>query len=59
VNCEVIVPADVVKKMNLKDGTFVLKDQLYGSSQSELKISSGVGKFKLSIQPGESFIYKL
>jgi glycosidase len=59
VNCEVIVPADVVKKMNLKDGTFVLKDQLYGSSQSELKISNGVGKFKLSIQPGESFIYKL
>jgi glycosidase len=56
VNCEVIVPADVVKKMNLKDGTFVLKDQLYGSSQSELKISNGVGKFKLSIQPGESFI---
>jgi len=59
VNCEVIVPADVVKKMNLKDGTFVLKDQLYGNSQSELKISNGVGKFKLSIQPGESFIYKL
>ena len=59
VNCEVIVPADVVKKMNLKDGTFILKDQLYGNSQSELKISNGVGKFKLSIQPGESFIYKL
>lgn len=59
VNCEVIVPADVVKKMNLKDGSFVMKDQLYGNSQSELKISNGVGKFKLSIQPGESFIYKL
>ena len=59
VNCEVIVPAEVVKKMNLKEGTFVLKDQLYGNSQSELKISNGVGKFKLSIQPGESFIYKL
>jgi glycosidase len=59
VNCEVIVPAEVVKKMNLKEGTFVLKDQLYGNSQSELKISKGVGKFKLSIQPGESFIYKL
>ncbi|MBA4154708.1 alpha-amylase family protein [Flavobacterium sp.] len=59
VNCEVTVPADVVKKMNLKDGTFVLKDQLYGNSQSELKISNGVGKFKLSIQPGESYIYKL
>ena len=59
VNCEVIVPADVVKKMNLKDGSFILKDQLYGNSQSELKISNGVGKFKLSIQPGESFIYKL
>jgi len=59
VNCEVIVPADVVKMMNLKDGSFILKDQLYGNSQSELKISNGVGKFKLSIQPGESFIYKL
>ncbi len=59
VNCEVILPAAVVKRMNLKEGKYTLTDQLYGKNKTELQLSNGVGKFKLSIQPGESFIYKL
>ena len=59
VQCEVMIPADVVKKMNLKDGKYTLKDQLYGKSSTELKIENGVGKFKLKIGLNESFIYKI
>lgn len=59
VECDVILPAAVVKKMNLKDGKFKLKDQLYGKSSTELKIENGVGKFRLKIGVNESFIYKI
>lgn len=59
VQCDVIIPADVVKKMNLKDGKYKLKDQLYGKSSTELIIENGVGQFALKILPGESFIYKI
>ena len=59
VQCDVMIPADVVKKMNLKDGKYTLKDQLYGKSSTELVIENGVGKFKLKIGVNESFIYKI
>ncbi len=59
VQCEVMIPADVVKKMNLKDGKYKLKDQLYGKNSTELIIEKGVGRFALKILPGESFIYKI
>ena len=59
VECDVMIPADVVKKMNLKDGKYKLKDQLYGKSSTELVIENGVGKFKLKIGVNESFIYKI
>jgi len=59
VECDVILPATVVKKMNLKDGKYTLKDQLYGKSSTELKIENGVGKFRLKIGVNASFIYKI
>ncbi|MDP2160588.1 MAG: alpha-amylase family protein [Flavobacterium sp.] len=59
VQCDVMIPADVVKKMNLKDGKYTLNDQLYGKSSTELKVENGVGKFRLKIGVNESFIYKI
>lgn len=59
VQCDVMIPADVVKKMNLKDGKYKLIDQLYGKSTTELTIVNGVGKFVVKISPNESFIYKI
>jgi len=59
VNCEVLLPAEIVKRMNLKDGKYKLKEALYGKSKTVLTISNGVGKFKLAIQPNESFIYQI
>jgi hypothetical protein len=59
VQCDVLIPADVVKKMNLKDGKYKLKDQLYGKSTTELTVENGIGKFVVKISPNESFIYKI
>ena len=59
VTCEVILPATVVKQMNLKDGSYILKDQLYGKNTTKLQVVNGVGKFALKIAPTESFIYKI
>jgi len=59
VNCEVLLRAEIVKRMNLKDGKYNLKEALYGKSKTVLTISNGVGKFKLAIQPNESFIYQI
>ncbi|MDD2985574.1 alpha-amylase family protein [Flavobacterium sp.] len=59
VNCPVMIPAEIVKRMNLKDGKYNLKDALYGKNKSVLTIVNGVGKFELVIQPGESFIFQV
>lgn len=59
VQCPVMIPADVIKRMNLKDGNYILTDGLYGKSKASLEITNGVGNFKLAIKPGESFIYQL
>ena len=52
------VPADVVAKWHLHDGTYPVKDQLYGST-STLKVTNGVGVLHVSIKGTESFIFKL
>ncbi|MBK3516817.1 alpha-amylase family protein [Carboxylicivirga marina] len=52
------VPAEIIKKWGLKDGSYQLTDVLYGSNNT-LKINNGVGSIKMSLQPLESFIYQL
>ncbi|WP_291119217.1 alpha-amylase family protein [Flavobacterium sp. UBA6135] len=59
VECMVIVPSDLIKKMNLKDGSYSLKDQLYGKTTTKMQVVKGVGKFVLKITPNESFIFKI
>ena len=59
VNCPVIIPGEIVKRMNLKDGKYNLKDALYGKSKAVLTVENGNGKFDLTIKPGESFIYQI
>jgi hypothetical protein len=52
------IPADVIATWKLKDGSYPMKEQLYGSSAT-LKVENGVGVVKVSIKPSESFILKL
>jgi len=56
---ELIIPVEVVSKWNLKDGEYLLTDQLYLKSKTNLIVKNGVGKSKIKIAPSESFIYEL
>ena len=58
-NFELKIPADIIQKWNLKDGTYTIKDQLYNTSSVELRVENGEGKVQISVAPSESFIYKL
>ncbi len=55
---KLIVPEEVIKAWDLKDGLYPVKDQLYGSA-SQLKVTDGKGTIQLSVKPSESFIFKL
>ncbi|MFY7740956.1 MAG: alpha-amylase family glycosyl hydrolase [Flavobacterium sp.] len=52
------IPADVIKEWKLKDGMYLLTEQLYGVAHT-LKVSNGVGIVKISLKGSESFILKL
>lgn len=56
---ELKIPADVIRKWNLKDGNYTLTDQLYQKSEVQLEVLNGVGMAKITIKPSESFIYQL
>ena len=56
---ELKIPADIISKWNLKDGSYTLKDQLYQKSSVQLQVVNGEGKASVSIKPLESFIYEL
>ena len=58
-NYEMRVPADLLEKWNIKDGTYTLVDQLYGKYKTELKVINGEGRASIAIAPSESFILKL
>ncbi|MBC7847982.1 MAG: alpha-amylase family protein [Flavobacterium sp.] len=58
-NFELKIPADIIRKWNLKDGTYTITDQLYQKSSVQLRVENGEGKAKISIAPSESFIYQL
>jgi hypothetical protein len=56
---ELKIPADIIGKWNLKDGSYTIKDQLYGKSTTQLQVVNGEGKASITIAPLESFIYQL
>jgi glycosidase len=58
-NFELVVPADVIKVWNLKDGVYPIKDQLNLSTVSALKVENGVGSVAIKMAPSESFIFSL
>lgn len=58
-NFEIRIPADVIQKWNLKDGTYTITDQLYHQKKTELRVEKGEGKAQISIGSSESFIFQL
>ncbi len=57
-NFDLKIPAEVISKWNILDGSYTIKDQLYGSN-AVLTVVNGVGTVKLKVKPSESFIFKL
>jgi glycosidase len=55
---ELKIPADIISEWNLKDGSYTIKDQLYGKS-AVLQVVSGEGKASVTAKPLESFIFQL
>lgn len=52
------VPADVISKWNLADGSYTLVDQLYGY-ESSMTVTDGVGSIKMNVGASESFIFRV
>ncbi|MBC7523949.1 MAG: alpha-amylase family protein [Flavobacterium sp.] len=57
-NFNLKIPSDVITNLKLKDGNYLLEDQLFGSKNS-LKVENGVGTIPIKILPSESFILKI
>ena len=56
---ELKIPADVISKWNLKDGSYILLDQLYLQSKTYFTVKNGEGIARIKIAPSESFIYEV
>jgi glycosidase len=53
------IRSDVILKWNLKDGEYVLTDQLYSNKKNVLVVKNGEGTVIVEIAPSESFIYEV
>jgi glycosidase len=56
---ELKIPSDIIKKWNLKDGSYTITDQIYNNNSVKLEVLDGEGKAKIRIAPMESFIYQI
>ena len=56
---ELALPHDMIEKWNLKDGEYKVKDQLYKSYSSTLKVSNNQATVRVDVKPLESFILKI
>src|SRR5690606_5565433 len=56
---ELTVPDDLIKTFDLKDGSYVLKDQLFNDYSTQLMVEQGTGKMQVKLEPLQSFILKL
>ena len=56
---ELQLPEDLIQKLQLKDGEYEVKDQLYNIYASTLKVENGKAEVRIDIKPLESFILKI
>ena len=56
---ELKIPETVISEWRLKDGNYLLRDQLYNEITSVLKVENGMGKIVLKMEPLASVILAL
>ncbi|MCL4482259.1 MAG: alpha-amylase family protein [Bacteroidetes bacterium] len=54
-----LVPGEIVKIWNLKDGNYSLTDHLNLKNKYSFQVKNGTGKIKLHLKPLESFIFEV
>lgn len=53
------VPDNIIAEWKLSAGNYEMKDQLYGVSSTNLQVTQGDAVMKVSLEPLQSFIFKL
>ncbi len=53
------IPSEIIKRWNLKDGKYPLKDALYNKTSFDLNVSESKGFITIKMRPLESFILQL
>ncbi len=53
------LPPDLAEKWQLKDGDYLLTDQLYGEEKAILRVKEGDARMRVDLKPLQSFIFKL
>jgi glycosidase len=53
------LPQNIIEKWNLKDGEYLLEDQLYKKYLSKLVVKNTQAKVRIDLKPLESFILKI
>tara|TARA_B100000809_G_scaffold193526_1_gene192474 strand:- start:12854 stop:14647 length:1794 start_codon:yes stop_codon:yes gene_type:complete len=56
---ELGLPRDVIEKWNLKDGAYIVEDQLYKEYTSTLLVKNDQARVRVDVKPLESFILKV
>lgn len=56
---ELQLPGKMVRAWSLKEGSYVLTDQLDPTGKYRMQVQNGTGLIKLQIKPLESFIFKV
>jgi len=56
---ELKVPAEIIEKLGLKDGSYPLKEQLYGKYPTTLTVKNGVGTAPVRLAASDGVIYKI
>lgn len=56
---DLIIPTSIINEWGLKDGSYIIKDQIYLKRTLKLEVGGGEGKIMLNIAPSESFIFKI
>jgi glycosidase len=56
---ELILPSDIIRQWNLKDGTYKLTDHLNSNNNFQLLVEKQTGTIKLNLKPLESVILEV
>jgi len=56
---KLVIPADLVQKWALKDGTYSMNQVLFGKNQMSLTVSKGEGSINVQVPAYESLVLKL